>query len=263
MESKIMEIKVVKDLDDISRLAVDEIVQQANRVDPTLSPFTLALSGGSTPGRLHKLLGSEPAVRNRLPWDNLHFFWGDERHVPPDHPQSNYRMACDTLFAFAPVPAENIHRVNAEEPDAAVAAEKYERELYSFFELETGQLPRFDCILLGMGPDGHTASLFPGTGALHETKRLVVANWVEKLKTQRITLTVPVLNNAALIIFLISGQEKAEVLKEVLEGDFRPELLPAQLIRPVHGRLLWLVDQAAAGCLSEPSGSKFSRCIVR
>jgi 6-phosphogluconolactonase len=114
-----------------------------------------------------------------------------------------------------------------------------------------------------MGPDGHTASLFPGTGALHETKRLVVANWVEKLKTQRITLTVPVLNNAALIIFLISGQEKAEVLKEVLEGDFRPELLPAQLIRPVHGRLLWLVDQAAAGCLSEPSGSKFSRCIVR
>jgi len=246
-----MEIKVLKDLDDISRTAADEIVQQANRMEASIRPVTLALSGGSTPGRLYKRLGNEPAIRNRLPWDNIHFFWGDERHVPPDHPQSNYRMACDTLFAFAPVPAENIHRVSTEEPDAAVAAEKYERELCAFFELEAGQLPRFDCILLGMGPDGHTASLFPGTDALHETQRRVVANWVEKLKTQRITLTAPVLNNAALIIFLVSGHEKAEVLKKVLEGGYRPEFLPAQLIRPVHGRLLWLVDQAAAGYLSD------------
>jgi len=250
MESKTMEIKVVKDLDELSRTAADEIVQQANGVESRLRPFTLALAGGSTPGPLHRYLGGEPAVRNRLPWGNMHFFWGDERHVPPAHPQSNYRMACDTLFALAPVPAENIHRVSAEEPDAAVAAEKYERELFAFFEPETGQLPRFDCILLGMGPDGHTASLFPGTAALHETQRLVVANWVAKLKTPRITLTAPVLNNAALIIFLISGPEKAAVLKEVLEGDYRPELLPAQLIRPGNGRLLWLVDQAAAGCLS-------------
>jgi 6-phosphogluconolactonase len=160
-------------------------------------------------------------------------------------------MACETLFTSAPVPAQNIHRVHTEEPDAATAAEKYERDLLSFFNLETDQLPRFDCVLLGIGPDGHTASLFPGTNALQEKRRLVVANWVEKFQTHRITMTVPVLNNAALIIFLVSGSEKAEVLKEILEGDYRPELLPAQLIRPVHGRLLWLIDEAAGSYLTD------------
>ena len=244
-------INILKNLDEISRQAADEILRQAIVLGRATGRFALTLSGGSTPGRLYKRLGSEPGVRNRMPWDNLHFFWGDERHVPPDDPQSNYRMASDTLFALAPVPVQNIHRVKAEEPDAVLAAEDYQQELNSFFELVPGQLPRFDCILLGMGPDGHTASLFPGTEALHETKRLVVANWVEKLKTHRITMTAPVLNQAALIIFLVSGKEKAEVLKEVLEGDYRPDLFPAQLIRPKHGRLLWLVDQAAAGCLTD------------
>ena len=244
-------IKVLKDHDEISRQAADEILHQANRMEPSAGKFTIALSGGSTPGRLYRRLGSEPAVRSRLPWDTIHFFWGDERHVPPNHSQSNYRMACDTLFATAPVPLQNIHRVSAEEPDAAISAEKYERALYSFFELEPGRLPRFDCILLGIGPDGHTASLFPGTDALHEKKRLVVANWVEKLQTHRITMTAPVLNQAALIMFLVSGKEKAEVLKEILEGDCRPDLLPAQLIRPENGRLLWLVDQEAASSLTD------------
>ena len=207
------------------------IVRQSNETGSSAGPFTIALSGGSTPGKLHKRLGREPSVRSRLSWNNFHFFWGDERLVPPEHPQSNYRMGFDTLFASAPVPAQNIHRVHAEVPDAAIAAEKYERELLSFFNLATGQLPRLDCVLLGIGPDGHTASLFPATNALQEKRRLVVANWVEKFQTHRITMT--------------------EVLKEVLEGDYRPELLPAQLIRPVHGRLLWLVDQAAAGCLTD------------
>ncbi|UCD79728.1 MAG: 6-phosphogluconolactonase [Desulfobacterales bacterium] len=251
MESNTTQIKVVKDLDEISRMAAAEIVQSADRVGTSAGPFTIALSGGSTPGELYKLLAGEPTVRDRLPWDKTHFFWGDDRVVPPDHPQSNYRMARDTLFAFAPVPAQNIHRICTEKPDAALAAEKYEQELYSFFKLKAGQLPRFDCILLGMGSDGHTASLFPGTDALHEEKRLVAANWVEKLQTHRITMTVPVLNKAALIIFLVSGREKAEVLKEVLEGEFRGELLPAQLIRPDNGRLLWLVDQAAASSLTD------------
>jgi 6-phosphogluconolactonase len=250
-KSNSTEINILKDLDEISRTAADEILRRANEVGPSTGSFAIALSGGSTPRILHKRLGSEPTIRNRMPWDNIHFFWGDERHVPPDDPQSNYRMACDTLFAFAPVPEQNIHRVHAEEPDAALCAEKYERELLSFFELDTGQIPRFDCIMLGMGPDGHTASLFPGTDALHEKKRLVVANWVEKLHAHRITLTAPVLNNAALVVFLVSGREKAEVLKEILEGDYRPDLLPAQIIRPENGRLLWLVDQAAAGCLSD------------
>ncbi len=249
--SDAVDIKVVKDLDEISRTAADMIVRQSNVTGSSAGPFTIALSGGSTPGKLHNRLGREPSVRSRLSWNNFHFFWGDERHVPPNHPQSNYRMACDTLFASAPLPAQNIHRVHAEEPDAATAAEKYERELRSFFNLATGQLPRLDCVLLGIGPDGHTASLFPATNALQEKRRFVVANWVEKFQTHRITMTVPVLNNAALIVFLVSGKEKAEVLKEVLEGDYRPELLPAQLIRPVHGRLLWLVDRAAAGCLTD------------
>ena len=159
-------------------------------------------------------------------------------------------MTYDTLLSLAPVLSENIHRVPAEEPNAALAAKKYEQELQAFFGLEAGQLPRFDCILLGMGPDGHTASLFPGTEALHETTRLVVANWVAKFQTHRITLTVPVLNHDDLVVFLVSGAEKAEALKKVLQGDYRPDRFPAQLIRPGPQKLLWIVDKAAAGCLT-------------
>ena len=243
-------LKIVNDLAEICHTAAGEIERIADRIATGANPFTIALSGGSTPRGLHALLAGDPAIRDRLPWHHLHFFWGDERHVPPDHPQSNYRMAHESLFSLAPVPLENIHRVPAEEPDAALAAEKYERELRTFFGLEVGQLPRFDCILLGMGPDGHTASLFPGTAALHETKRLVVANWVEKFTTYRITLTVPVLNHAHLVVFLVSGHEKAEALKEVLQGDRQPDRFPAQLIRPDPGQLLWIVDRAAARLLT-------------
>ena len=243
-------IKIVNDLAEICRAAAGEIVHLANRAPSVSKPFSVALSGGSTPRRLHVLMAGDPAVRDRLPWQRMHFFWGDERHVPPDHPQSNYRMAYETLLSLASVPAENIHRVPSEEPDAVLAAEKYEQELQTFFALEADQLPRFDCILLGMGSDGHTASLFPGTEALNETKRLVAANWVEKYKTYRITLTVPVLNRADLIIFLVSGVEKAAALKEVLHGDYRPELFPAQLIQPGSGKLLWIVDRAAARLLT-------------
>jgi 6-phosphogluconolactonase len=243
-------IKIGYDLAEVCRAAAGEIQRMADRSATPAKPLTFALSGGSTPRSLHAILAGDPAVRDRLPWHRLHFFWGDERHVPSDDPQSNYRMAYETLLSLAPVPTQNIHRVPAEEPDAALAAEKYEQELQAFFKLEAGQPPRFDCILLGMGPDGHTASLFPGTEALHETKRLVVANWVEKFKTYRITLTVPVLNHADLIVFLVSGAEKAEALKEVLQGDYRPDRFPAQLIRPDNGKLLWIVDKAAARYLT-------------
>jgi 6-phosphogluconolactonase len=243
-------IKIVNDLAEVCYAAAGEIQRLADRAAIPAKPFTIALSGGSTPRGLHALLASDPGVRDRLPWHHLHFFWGDERHVPPDDPQSNYHMAYDTLFSLAPVPAQNIHRVPAEEPDAVLAAEKYEQELQAFFKLEAGQLPRFVCILLGMGPDGHTASLFPGTEALHETNRLVVANWVEKFKTYRITLTVPVLNHADLVVLLVSGADKAEALKEVLQGDYRPDRFPAQLIRPSPGKLLWIVDREAASCLT-------------
>jgi 6-phosphogluconolactonase len=250
METGGFRIEIVDDPAEICRLAAGEIQRLAERKASAAKPFAIALSGGSTPRGLHALLANDPAVRDRLPWHYMHFFWGDERHVPPDHPQSNYRMAYDTLLSLAPVSAENIHRVQSEEPDAALAAEKYEQELRTFFDLEAGQLPRFDCILLGMGPDGHTASLFPGTAALHETKRLVVANWVDKFKTYRITLTVPVLNHADLVVFLVSGAEKAEALKAVLQGDYRPDRFPAQLIRPGSEKLLWIVDRAAASLLT-------------
>jgi 6-phosphogluconolactonase len=251
VKTDVSRIKIVNDPAEICHAAAAEIQRMADRTATAAKPITIALSGGSTPKGLHTLMANEPTFRDRLPWNDLHFFWGDERHVPPDDPQSNYRMAYDTLLSLAPVPSENIHRVPAEKPDAALAAEKYEQELQAFFDLEAGQLPRFDCILLGMGTDGHTASLFPGTAALKEKKRLVVANWVEKFKSHRITLTVPVLNQADLVIFLVSGAEKAEALKAVLQGDYRPDRFPAQLIRPVHGRLLWLVDQAAAASLTD------------
>ena len=251
LNSDRFQVNIVADLAQICRTAAEEILRLVDRAGSSAKPITVALSGGTTPRRLHVLMAGDPAVRTRLPWDDMHFFWGDERHVPPDHPQSNYRMARETLLSLAPIPAKNIHRMPSEEPDAVQAAEKYEQQLKAFFELESGQMPRFDCILLGMGNDGHTASLFPETEVLFETKRMVAACWVEKLKAHRITLTVPVLNRADLIVFLVSGAKKAKALKAVLQGDYQPEQFPAQLIRPDQGKLLWIVDQAAASCLTD------------
>jgi 6-phosphogluconolactonase len=181
-------------------------------------------------------------------WERINFFWGDERHVPPDHAESNYRMTHEALLAKAPVRAANIHRIKGEYLDPQSAAAEYEGVLRKSFGLSSTELPRFDLVLLGLGPDGHTASLFPGTAALAERERLVVANWVEKFNAFRITMTLPVLNNAASVIFLVSGEGKATVLREVLEGG--RDRFPSQLIRPADGTLLWLVDAAAAALLS-------------
>jgi 6-phosphogluconolactonase len=207
--------------------------------------FTVALSGGSTPRNLFSLLATE--FRSAVPWAKTQLFWSDERHVPPDNPESNYRMAYEAMISKVPVPAENIHRIMAEMPDAAAAASDYERTLIDVFALAPGQVPRFDLIMLGMGPDGHTASLFPGSAGLTERKRLVIANWVEKFKTERITFTFPVLNNAACDLFITSGADKATMLKDVLEHHQDPPY-PAQLVKP-DGRLLWMVDRAAAANL--------------
>jgi 6-phosphogluconolactonase len=176
----------------------------------------------------------------------VHFFWGDERHVPPDHPESNYRMSKECMLSRLPVPAENIHRIKSEIPDASQAARQYQQEITNFFKLKAGQWPHFDCVLLGMGPDGHTASLFPQTAALDEQKHLVVADWVGKIQSHRVTLTLPVLNNAASIIFLVSGEDKAEMLEMVLEGEGRSKRFPAQMIQPVNRKLMWFIDRAAA-----------------
>ncbi len=245
-------IQVATNAQELSRLAAEQFVHLAVEAVRAKRLFTVALAGGSTPRSLYALLANEKEpYRAQLPWERIHFFWGDERHVPSDHPDSNYRMASETMLANVPVPLENVHRIKSENADAAKAADEYDQTLRKFFRVAEGQLPRFDLILLGMGPDAHTASIFPGTDVINEKNRLVVAPWVEKFKSYRITLTPPVLNNAAAVIFLVNGTEKAKVLREVLEGGHQPERLPAQLIRPNKGKVLWLVDQEAAHLLSE------------
>lgn len=238
------EIRILNTAADLFESAAAEFAARASAAVRAEGRFTVALSGGSTPKSLYSLLATKPA----LPWDRIYIFWGDERHVPPENPESNYRMANQALLSKVPVPAGNIFRIRAEEPDAATAAMQYEQTLKDFFHLAPAQFPRFDLILLGTGPDGHTASLFPGTAALNETRRLVVANWVPKFNTHRITFTFPVLNAAACVIFLASGVDKAPILHEILENSSAD--LPSQKVQPANGKLIWLLDEAAAGGLS-------------
>jgi 6-phosphogluconolactonase len=228
--------------------AAEEVVAVAQNAIAERGRFTIALSGGSTPKNLFTLIAANASTS--LPWNQIFFFWGDERHVPPDDPDSNYRMAKETMLSKLPVPTANIFPIPAENPDAKAAAAAYEQTVRKSFGVAAGEVPRFDLILLGMGPDGHTASLFPETDALQEKSRLVVANWVEKLNTSRITLTLPVLNAARNVVFLVSGADKATVLREVLEGSGPGEKFPSKLVRPSQGKLIWLVDRAAASELS-------------
>ena len=239
------EVRVLNDRPALFEAAAAEFLRLAELSIQGSGRFTVALSGGTTPRSLYSLLGEQP----NLPWDKIFFFFSDERHVPPDDPDSNFRMTRESLFSRAAIPAQNIFRVPAEIPDADNAAQSYEQTLRQFFHLEGRDLPRFDLILLGLGPDSHTASLFPGTAALHEDDRWVAANWVEKFKTWRITLTYPVLNHAAEIIFMVAGVEKQDALLQVLQGKSDVETYPAQGIQPENGRVLWLVDQSAAGPL--------------
>jgi len=303
-ERREREVRVVADAVELTRAAAAEVVAalgaSSRSAAAARAPFpSVALAGGSTPRALYRLL-ADPAApfRARIDWQAVHFFWGDERHVPPDHPDSNYRMAREAMLDHVDVPAAHVHRIAAEEPDAARAARLYERELIEVFGLrrEGGngaeaagdadaaddaarEWPRFDLVLLGLGEEGHTASLFPGsplladvelphpaarmpeTGGAQDSRRrrprprrrLAAAVWVEKLATWRITLTPPVLNRAATVIFLVSGAAKAPALAAVLEGERRPDLYPAQAVAPVDGRLLWLVDRDAAAQLRSRS----------
>jgi 6-phosphogluconolactonase len=209
-----------------------------------VKPKSVALSGGSTPRVLYELL-ADPAApfRDQIAWDETHFFFTDERHVPPDHPQSNYRMVNEALFSRVPAPAQNVHRIAGERSVADEAAHQYESDLRLAFGT---RIPAFDVILLGLGEDGHTASLFPHSPALNETDRLVVAPYVEKLNAYRITLTLPVLNNGKATMFLVTGASKAEILREVIYTDKKTDLYPAQAISPTNGAVSWLVDKAAA-----------------
>ena len=223
-------IRVFENSRELAWGAAEHFVALAQR-----DSFTVALSGGSTPKILYQVLAEE--FREQIPWSRTQFFWSDERHVPPDHPDSNYRMAYEALLSRVPVPESNVHRVHSENPNAQGAADEYEKII----------VPRLDLILLGLGTDGHTASIFPGSGVLHETKRLVAAPWVEKLNTYRITMTLPLLNNGASIVFLVSGADKAAIVKEVLEG---PKIYPAQFVQPINGELIWMLDRDAAAGLN-------------
>jgi 6-phosphogluconolactonase len=243
-----LELRKLTTPQDLFQAAAEEILRAAADAIAQRGRFTIALSGGSTPRNLYTLIAANASASQ--PWDQMFFFWGDERHVPLNDPDSNYRMAKETLLSKVPIPPANIFPVPAENPDAAAAAQAYEETLRKFFALAPGDFPRFDLILLGMGPDGHMASLFPETAALQEKSRLVVANWVEKLNNSRITFTLPVLNAARCVAFLVSGADKAAVLHEVLEGKAPGEKYPSKLVRPSAGKLIWFVDRAAASDLS-------------
>ncbi|MEW6730490.1 MAG: 6-phosphogluconolactonase [Acidobacteriota bacterium] len=240
------QVIVCHDEEDIFVRAADLFTQLASESVAARGRFSVALSGGNTPHGLYTKLASD-LYRNRIDWSRVHLFWGDERSVPVDHKDSNYRMANEALISKISIPSENIYRMSAEEADIGTAAANYEATIRRFFNLQEGSWPRFDLILLGMGDDGHTASLFPGTQALAEKQRIVVKNWVEKFNTNRMTLTAPAINHGRNILFMTAGEKKRGPLKEVLVGVRNPELYPSQLIQPLDGKLIWLVDEAATG----------------
>jgi 6-phosphogluconolactonase len=236
------EIIIVRDVGELARKAAEQFVALAGAAVARAARFAVALSGGSTPRALYELLGSTE-YRERIDWRHVHLFWGDERCVPPDHSESNFRMVRKIWISQIQIPAENIHRMEGEkEPCAAAAA--YEQELQQFFAPAPGQMPRFDLILLGVGADGHTASLFPGNAALDEQERFVVADYVEKLKAHRVTLTLPVINAAAQVTLLVSGASKAAVVRRILRGSETAKL-PAAKVRPANGSLAWLITKDA------------------
>jgi 6-phosphogluconolactonase len=242
----------------LAQAATEHVVTRAVETVAAQGQFAVALSGGSTPRSTYALLAS-PEFAGRVDWPHVHVFWGDERCVPPDHPDSNYRMAREALLDHVPIPARNVHRIRGE-MEPAQAADEYERTLRTFLAARPGGSPScFDLVLLGMGSDGHTASLFPGTAAIREETRWVVAHDVHKLSAWRVTLTPVAINAAAHVTFLVAGAGKAERLREVLAGPHQPDVLPAQIVRPTDGQLLWLVDAAAAAHLREAPHSGWAR----
>lgn len=236
----------------VAEAAAEEFMRMGNDAIKRRSRFTVVFSGGSTPRQLYQLLAAPPQCTH-LDWTKIECFWGDERPVPPDHPDSNFRMVREALLDVVNVPPSRIHRIVAERTDRIAAAHEYATEMARVFGVAASAAPpAFDLILLGMGPDGHTASLFPHTAAVHETARWVMANPVPTLGTERITLTAPLINRAAAVLFLVVGADKAVTLAEVLEGPRDPARLPAQLIQPVSGTVTWLVDALAANQLTGP-----------
>jgi 6-phosphogluconolactonase len=238
----------------LARRAAQYFVEMASEAAEAQGRARIALSGGATPKAAFELL-ADPAQpwRNRMPWNLLDVYWVDERSVPPDHAASNYRMTCEALLDHVPLRPEQIHRIEGElEPEAAAA--RYESELRNSFRLEGAESPRFDLVALGVGEDGHTASLFPYTAAIHAMNCLVAANYVPPLDDWRITLTWPVINHARSVFFLVEGEGKSSILNEILTGEHDPERLPSQLIWPSSGILTFILDKTAAALLPPTDG---------
>lgn len=239
------EIIVCPDAAALARQGTEQFIARAGEAVARAGRFAVALSGGSTPAALYSLLAAGEFC-DRVDWPRVHLFWGDERCVPPDHPDSNFRMTREHLLDRIQLPPENIHRMQGEtEPVAAAAA--YESELRKFF---SAGLPRFDLVLLGLGEDGHTASLFPGSAALKETEHWVAAVYVDKLRSHRLTLTLPVINAAAHVAFLVAGASKAAIVKEML-GSANGSSYPAAQVMPARGQLTWLIAADAAAGLPQ------------
>lgn len=243
------DIQIFPDADRLADAAADHFVDLAARAIADRGRCAVALAGGSTPRAMLTRL-ARPPRSEAVDWARLHVFWGDERCVPPDMDASNYRLAADALLGSVLIPPDNIHRIRGEARPTR-AALIYEDEMRAYFR--TSQLPVFDLVLLGLGGNGHTASLFPGTAALRERERWAVAQYVEVVGMWRVTLTPPIINNAAQVTFLVAGADKAAALAHVLRGPYEPDVWPAQLIQPTHGGPLWLVDAAAAVALREAS----------
>jgi len=243
------ELRIFDEARELAAEAADLVVWLAGQAIGRGGRFRVALSGGSTPRALYRAL-TEPALARQVDWTAVEFFFGDERGVPPDHPESNFGLADQALFRPLGVDESRIFRMKGESADAEAAARDYEALLRRQFHAEPPAWPRFDLVLLGLGEDAHTASLFPGTPALRETSRLVVPNRAPQGIAQRLTLTAPVVNQAQTVVFLVSGASKAEAVQHVLEDPGDGDRWPAKLIRPAPGRLLWFLDQPAAARLT-------------
>ncbi len=241
-------ILVSRDTENAYVLAAQLFVRLAEEAIAARDVFTVALSGGSTPKKLYELLASQE-WRSKIPWNKVEFFWGDERYVPPTDEASNFNMTQKAMLSKVPVPAERIHRVMTETASAEAAADIYEDDIYRVVAGGSHSMPEFDLIWLGLGTNGHMASLFPHQAALHEASRLVVAEYIEEVKMVRVTMTVPLINAAKNVVFVTLGADKASVLKKVITGKYDPETLPAQLVHPNPGKLTWILDPAASAKL--------------
>ena len=238
-----MDLTIYPDIDTLSQHAAQYIVDIAIESIADRGRFIIALSGGNTPRKTYGLLGSEP-YRSQIDWELVHIFWSDERCVSPDSSDSNYLMAHEALLSKISTPGLQVHRMPADMPDRDAASREYTEEMRYIFGTE--DIPDFDLIQLGMGPEGHTASLFPHQASLHETQRLVMPVTVPKPPPDRLTFTPPLLNAARNVLFLVTGEDKADALQAVLEGKYQPDEYPAQIVSPPNGEVEWMVDREAA-----------------